>query len=299
MACVNTRLLRSATRALVTGTLIALVVGLFAAVPAQAAPRAEKWKGHPGRTIKHYTVRSGDTPSGIATRFHAWTKELYKINHKRPSSTWYVGERILVPVVTKRAAKDAKPAPKKPAHKKAAHKKAAHKKAAPKKAAPKKAAHKKQHQKHPKKAHPSRNQTTPTKQQVRRQIIKSAKHNGIDPNLALAIAWQESGWQMDVTSSAGAVGAMQVMPANVPWLQIVLNRKIKLTKLRDNVASGMTILRLLRLHNGVRRSIAAYYQGIGSLTINGPYKSTKRYVKSVRAIKKRLDGGWHPLAPKN
>ncbi len=62
-----------------------------------------RWPGHPGRRVISYHVRSGDTASRIAVRFHAWTAELLAINHKTSSSFWYVGEKVKVPVVTARA----------------------------------------------------------------------------------------------------------------------------------------------------------------------------------------------------
>ena len=40
-----------------------------------------------------------------------------------------------------------------------------------------------------------------------------ARANGVDPALALAVSYQESGWNMHVVSVANAVGAMQVIPA--------------------------------------------------------------------------------------
>ncbi len=47
---------------------------------------------------------------------------------------------------------------------------------------------------------------------VRAHIDKWATHYGISVNLARALAWQESGFQTNVTSSTGAWGPMQIMP---------------------------------------------------------------------------------------
>ena len=58
---------------------------------------------HPGRTLVHYRVRPGDTATVIATRLHAWTAELLRINHRSPGDVWRVGERVVVPVVAERA----------------------------------------------------------------------------------------------------------------------------------------------------------------------------------------------------
>ena len=56
-------------------------------------------KSKPHRKIKKYVVRKGDTPSEIATRYHAWTDELIAMNGR----VLHVGETIRVPVVVKRS----------------------------------------------------------------------------------------------------------------------------------------------------------------------------------------------------
>ena len=50
---------------------------------------------------------------------------------------------------------------------------------------------------------------------VRAHIDKWANHYGIPVNLARALAWQESGFQTNITSSVGAWGPMQVIPDDV------------------------------------------------------------------------------------
>lgn len=53
---------------------------------------------------------------------------------------------------------------------------------------------------------------------VRDLVSRIARKRGAGRHLALAIAWQESGWQQDVRSSAGAVGIMQVLPGTGRWV---------------------------------------------------------------------------------
>ena len=50
---------------------------------------------------------------------------------------------------------------------------------------------------------------------VRAHIDRWAAHYGIPVNLARALAWQESGFQTNVTSSVGAWGPLQVIPDDV------------------------------------------------------------------------------------
>ena len=232
----------------------------------------KRWPGHPGRRVISYRVRSGDTASRIAVRFHAWTAELLAINHKTSASFWYVGEKVKVPVVTARAGhhpdkKKHHPAKKHPRHK----------------AKKKKKKSKPHHTSHSSRA------------RVRDEVKRVAREHGVNPHMALAIAWQESGWQQDVRSSAGAVGAMQVMPKTGRWISVLVGRRLHLRRLHDNVVAGVVLYELLRRDHSVRGALAGYYQGLGSVHAHGMYKSTKRYVRNVKHLKRALDHGWRPL----
>ena len=79
-----------------------------ASEPALALVSADRqrWPGHPGRTLVRYRVRHGDTATGLAVRFHAWTDELRSLNRLGRSGTLYVGERIRIPVVTAAASRN-------------------------------------------------------------------------------------------------------------------------------------------------------------------------------------------------
>ena len=45
-----------------------------------------------------------------------------------------------------------------------------------------------------------------TRAQVRSLVTRMAQHYGVSKSLALAIAWQESGWQQRRVSKVGALG---------------------------------------------------------------------------------------------
>jgi hypothetical protein len=232
----------------------------------------KRWPGHPGRRVISYRVRSGDTASRIAVRFHAWTAELLAINHKTSASFWYVGEKVKVPVVTARAGhhtdkKKHHPAKKHPRHKAKKNKKKS----------------KPHHTSHSSRA------------RVRDEVKRVAREHGVNPHMALAIAWQESGWQQDVRSSVGAVGAMQVMPKTGRWISVLVGRRLHLRRLHDNVLAGVVLYELLRRDHSVRGALAGYYQGLGSVHAHGMYKSTKRYIRNVKQLKRALDHGWRPL----
>ena len=124
--------------------------------------------------------------------------------------------------------------------------------------------------------------------------MRSARRHGVEPNLALAISWQESGWQQRRISSAGAIGAMQVMPATGRWMSLTVGRRLNLYGLGDNVTAGVRLIDVLRGETSERRAVAAYYQGLGAVQRHGLYPSTKVYVRDVLALRHRLRHGWDP-----
>jgi N-acetylmuramoyl-L-alanine amidase len=126
-------------------------------------------------------------------------------------------------------------------------------------------------------------------------IAKKARRVGVDPHLALAIAWQESGWQHKQVSSAGALGAMQVMPGTGRWMSAYLGRRLNLRDLHDNVSAGVVLIKVLRGQTKLKYTVAGYYHGLAGVRRYGMYKSTKRYVANVLAIKRALGRGWDPV----
>lgn len=125
--------------------------------------------------------------------------------------------------------------------------------------------------------------------QVKAMIIATARRHGIDPKLALAIGWQESGWQQNVRSSANAYGIMQVIPSSGQWASSMVGRSLDLRKPQDNITAGVVILRALdRMATSRDQAIAGYYQGLASVRSRGLYDDTVQYVTSVKAIMKRM-----------
>jgi soluble lytic murein transglycosylase-like protein len=129
---------------------------------------------------------------------------------------------------------------------------------------------------------------------VRRLVVRTARRHGVDPHLALAISWQESGWQQHRRSSTGAIGAMQVMPGTGRWMSLYVGRRLNIYSLRDNVLAGVVLVTVLRHQVSRRRAIAAYYQGLGAVQEHGLYPSTRRYTRSVVSLYHRLHRGWRP-----
>jgi LysM repeat protein len=115
-------------------------------------------------------------------------------------------------------------------------------------------------------------------------------HYGVDARFARAIAWQESGFQVDVTSSAGAWGPMQVIPRT--WRRVehvLIGHQIAHTGDGD-IRVGVALLHhLLRVFGGNERlAAAAYYEGARALRAHGMYLETRHYVADVLALRGRV-----------
>jgi len=120
-----------------------------------------------------------------------------------------------------------------------------------------------------------------------------AAQNGVDGSLAAAVAWQESGFNNAVVSSANARGVMQVMPGTWDWVQRNLaSRPLDPNSATDNVHAGTLYLRqMLRDAGGDPRMAAAgYYQGMASVRKIGMLPETQRYVDNVMALRSRFGG---------
>jgi len=116
---------------------------------------------------------------------------------------------------------------------------------------------------------------------------------GVSPSLAAAIAWQESGFNNAMVSSANARGVMQVMPGTWSYVQENLAaRRLDPNSATDNVHAGVLYLKRLLNETGGDESaaIAGYYQGLASVRSRGIYDDTKQYVANVQALRARFGG---------
>ena len=106
---------------------------------------------------------------------------------------------------------------------------------------------------------------------------------GVDPKLARALAWMESGFRSDVVSSVGAVGVMQLLPGTWKWIDEALLRTATPRTYDGNVRVGVRYLRWLLDEFGgdVRLALAGYYQGAQAVRDRGLFEDTKRYVAII------------------
>ncbi len=175
-------------------------------------------------------MRSGDTLSGIAVRYRVPLAGLLKANRLPMTAVIRVGDRITV-----RAAAPTKP------EDRAGH---PHDDAAGR---------------HflgvryptPVAEAAARNRATlagrsvPGRAEVKKLVEDAARRHGVDPRLALAVAYQESGWNQRAVSPANAVGVMQVIPSGGEWASMLVGRRLDLLDTGDNVTAGVVMLRAL------------------------------------------------------
>jgi N-acetylmuramoyl-L-alanine amidase len=122
-----------------------------------------------------------------------------------------------------------------------------------------------------------------SRQEMRRIIEAEAEAFRVPPAFALAVAWQESGWQQGVVSRAGAIGVMQLLPATADWIeQSILRESVDPRSARSNVRAGVSLLRHYLDRYGDRRlALAAYYQGQRGTDRHGIYPSSQPYIASI------------------
>lgn len=124
------------------------------------------------------------------------------------------------------------------------------------------------------------------------QIGTVASGHGVSPSLAAAVAWQESGFQNGVISSANARGVMQILPGTWDWIVQQSGVQLDPNSATDNVQAGVMYLgQLLRDSGGDEaNAVASYYQGAASVRRIGMLPETQRYVANVMALRPRFGG---------
>jgi soluble lytic murein transglycosylase-like protein len=123
-------------------------------------------------------------------------------------------------------------------------------------------------------------------------IFRAGERQGVDPRFIHAVIWQESKYNPDAHSRAGAVGLMQLMPGTAKRFGCK-----DLTNVTSNVEAGTRYLSwLLRRFDGdVPLTLAGYNAGEGAVDkYNGvpPYSQTQQYVRNIIG---RYGKAYHPV----
>jgi N-acetylmuramoyl-L-alanine amidase len=206
----------------------------------------------------YHTVVRGDTLDGIAANYHVSPTRIAERNHLSASLVVVLGSRLAIP-----------------------RHRSAHDSRAPVASGLAGAVEQERET--------LRRRAEPTRDQVASMIRSTAARWGLDPRLALAVSWQESGWNMRVVSGAGAIGAMQVMPSTAGFLsEDVVHRALDIDDARDNITAGVALLSVLTHEaSSTPVAVAGYYQGLQSVRRHGMLRSTKQYVADVLALREQ------------
>jgi len=114
-------------------------------------------------------------------------------------------------------------------------------------------------------------------------IEQAAARNGVDPAVLYGLIEQESGFDPSATSSAGASGLTQLMPATAASLGVADTRNPA-----ESIEGGARYLGELmgRFAGNTEDALAAYNAGPGAVEQYGgipPYSETQSYVANVLA----------------
>ncbi len=229
-----------------------------AAAPASSAPAASAPATSAAPSaMGGYTVRPGDTLSALAAQTGTSVSAMAAMNGLDPNGLLLTGTVLKLPGGSAAPAQASQPAPAETVVPDAA--------------------------------------PAPTAQHVSATDVQNvAASHGVSPSLAAAIAWQESGFNNSMVSSANARGVMQVMPGTWDYVQQNLagGQQLDPNSANDNIHAGVMYLKRLLTDAGgdENAAIAGYYQGLASVRERGMYDDTARYVDNVQALRSRFGG---------
>ncbi|SFU09083.1 lytic transglycosylase domain-containing protein [Arthrobacter sp. ov118] len=255
------------------GQKIKLGGGSTATTPSKTAPSAPAATPSAPATTSassgSYTIKAGDTLSGIAARNGVRLSDVLSANRLTMSSIIYPGQKLVIPGASTIAPASSKPAATTPLVPStflgftypAAVVSSANQNKALLNASP-----------------------VPSREQMKSIVADTARRMGVDASLALAFAYQESGFSQRAVSPANAIGTMQVIPSSGQWASDLVGRKLNLLDPYDNATAGIAIIRqLVNSSPDLDTAIAGYYQGQYSVSQNGMFEDTKGYVAAIKA----------------
>ncbi|HEY1157755.1 MAG TPA: LysM peptidoglycan-binding domain-containing protein, partial [Arthrobacter sp.] len=186
-----------------------------APAPAAPAPAPAALASTSAPATGSYTIKAGDTLSAIASRNGVKLSDLLSANKLSMSTIIYPGSKLVIPGGSGQPA--AQPAAPQPASAPlvpssflgfsypAAVVSSANENKALLNASP-----------------------VPSREEMKNIVADTARRMGVDTSLALAFAFQESGFNQRAVSPANAIGTMQVIPSSGQWASDLVGRKLNL-----------------------------------------------------------------------
>ena len=113
---------------------------------------------------------------------------------------------------------------------------------------------------------------------------EASEKYGVSYDMLTAIAWHESRFQPDVTSSAGAMGLMQLMPETAAAMGVTDGYD----PYQNVMGAAKLLSKLSEMYDGNQTlTLAAYAAGTGSVAKYGgvpPYGETREFVSTITKI---------------
>ncbi len=216
-----------------------------------------------------YTVKSGDTLSALAAKFGVSVASIANANNIKNVNFISIGQKLSIPTSTAVVAKTQTTQKSSAATVSVASTTST-----------------------PRYTPLSASFPSPYQKQVFIPYFKSASvQTGIPVTILEGLAWQESGWNNNVVSSAGAIGVGQLTPPSINDVNKAFpGVALGPGNAQQNILISARYLQLLRIETGgsIKLALAAYYQGLTSIKTYGVLASTQHYVNNVLALSNRF-----------
>lgn len=228
------------------------------------------------RSPATYVVRSGDNLWTIASSRHITVAQLSSVNGLNPTAILPIGTRLTIPSSGASVAATSTP------------------RSSVRSAAPSSSSSASSGtfcatfspRSDPRGVLPSTLRADRSRLALRPIFVSWAQRYGVSPALVEAVAWQESGWQEGVVSSASAVGVGQLLPSTATFVsQSLLGTRLNINTVNDNIQMEARYLAYLQANLGSTcATVAGYYEGLQNMQRYGVLGESQAYVASVEAM---------------
>ena len=126
--------------------------------------------------------------------------------------------------------------------------------------------------------------STPSQSMIEQQAIQAAQKAGVSPAVFLGLIQQESSFNPNAESSAGAIGLTQFEPSTLEGMGISVESFLNSITVQLQAGADYLASLLTRYKGNYSLALAAYNAGSGAVDEYGgipPYPETENYVQKV------------------
>lgn len=126
--------------------------------------------------------------------------------------------------------------------------------------------------------------STPSQSMIEQQAIQAAQKAGVSPAVFLGLIQQESSFNPNAESSAGAIGLTQFEPSTLQGMGISVSSFLNSITVQLQAGADYLASLLTRYNGNYSLALAAYNAGPGAVDEYGgipPYPETENYVQKV------------------